>query len=317
MRIDKALWLKAKKMYMDYQDNGKPLSRLTLMKALGVSENTARILKAVLENEHIFKDDFPQEVKDTDPLHLYDKEYTIDFGGERKIRFAAIADTHIGSKAFKHKELVEFYKRADKFGAEFVLHAGDIIDGIGVYKGQEFEVVTPSIDEQLDILVEYYPNLKRGTTKFILGNHDYIAWKRMGIDVGKQIKRARKDLEYLGMVKANILIDGIRVQLWHGRGRGAYTLSYKPQKAIEQFVPGRKPRILLIGHWHQTFWMPAYRNVDAFQVGCFQGETLLTKEMGVQPIVGGWLIEITHKKGEVKVTSGRFVYFYETGNWLQ
>lgn len=227
----------------------------------------------------------------------------------KRIKIGIIGDTHIGSKAQKVAELRTYYEYARREGVSAVFHTGDILDGIGVYPGQEFEVITPSIDEQIKILKNEYPD--DITTYFILGNHDYRIWQKTGIDIGKMIEAEKSKMIYLGITRAHISLGGIKIELWHGSGGGAYSLSYKLQKYIESYVPGEKPRFLFVGHYHTSAYLPIYRNVDAFLSSCFQGETLYTKRKGIHPTTGGWIldIELTDKK-EVVYTKAGFVPFY-------
>ena len=74
------------------------------------------------------------------------------------------------------------------------------------------------------------------------------------------------------------------------------------QKIIEQFTPANKPNILLLGHYHTSCYLPMYRNVDGFQLHCFQGQTPYLKAKGLSPEIGGLILTITeNKKGTYKV----------------
>ena len=77
-----------------------------------------------------------------------DRDVHLEFKG-KTIKFGVISDTHIGSKYGDLVHLKEFYKTAKESGAKFVLHAGDIVDGEGVYRGQDYEIYAHGFDEQL------------------------------------------------------------------------------------------------------------------------------------------------------------------------
>lgn len=211
------------------------------------------------------------------------------------VRFGVISDTHLGSKYCQISFLRWFYTHLKKHNAEFVLHAGDITDGIGIYRGQEFEVHAHGHQEQLEFAVNNYPNGL--PTYFISGNHDLGAFERGGADIGKDIASQREDLIYLGQLGAYVYINHAKVYLVHGMGIPAYALSYKAQKMVEAFSTENKPNMLIIGHFHTAF-QAFIRNIWAMHAGGFQGQTPFLRRKAIFPVIGGYFVEIeTDKKG--------------------
>jgi predicted phosphodiesterase len=207
-------------------------------------------------------------------------------------KFAAIADTHLCSKEEKMSELHAFYDICKEEGITDVYHAGDILAGQGVYRGQEYEIHTFGADNQVNYCVKNYPKVKGITTHFILGNHDYIYYKQIGLDVGKMIAQEREDMNYLGLFEANINIGGINlIRLIHPDGGMAYAMSYRMQKYVEQISSGKKPRIIISGHQHTALWF-LYRNVYVVQAGAFEGQTTLILRKGINPSIGGYIITV-------------------------
>lgn len=84
------------------------------------------------------------------------------------IKFGVVSDTHLGSNYCQITFLQWFYKHIAKKGARFVLHAGDVTDGIGIYRSQEFEVHKHGFSEQLEYVCEKYPS--DIPTYYITGN---------------------------------------------------------------------------------------------------------------------------------------------------
>lgn len=207
-------------------------------------------------------------------------------------KFGAIADTHLCSNHEKITELNKYYDICKQEGITDVYHAGDIIAGQGIFRGQEYEIHTFGADNQVEYVVNNYPKRDGITTHFILGNHDYIYYKKMGIDVGKMIDSRRKDLNYLGQFQADVMWSGIRlIRLLHPDGGMPYALSYRAQKIVEQISSGEKPRILLMGHLH-TEYKFNYRNIDVVGCGCFEGQSAYLLRKGINPVIGGYIIEI-------------------------
>lgn len=271
---------------------GKVPSRLQLMEYLGIKENLARKLYGVLEHLDLFTND-RVSLKVPSPAG--------------SIRIGAIADLHVGSKVCYEDALKRYLLLAnDRTDVLFI--AGDLIDGFGVYRGQQFELAYPSVEDQVGKLVEIL-ELYEKPIYFITGNHEESVYKATGIDVGNMIKG--KNRTYLGFHLANTKINNLKIDLWHGRGASAYALSYKLQKLVEQYLSGKKPHIVFSGHWHRAFHMPTYRNIDGFECGTFQGETRLTKQMGIFPQIGGWFINVEYAEdGTPIVIGGEFWRVY-------
>ena len=136
-------------------------------------------------------------------------------------RIGVVSDTHLCSKHEKLNELHTFYDICRKMKVEAILHAGDMLAGWRIYKGQENEVHTFGAMGQAKYAIDHYPKVPNVTTYFINGNHDEAWYKLGGIDTGELIAEKRVDMEYLGWYNANVIIGGIRIQLHHGDGGGA------------------------------------------------------------------------------------------------
>jgi predicted phosphodiesterase len=229
----------------------------------------------------------------------------------KKYVFGAIGDTHFCSKEEKIAELETFYQLCKKRGVKDVYHAGDILTGQNTYHGQEYEVHTFGLDNQVDYCVKHYPVVKGIQTHFITGNHDYSFFKRTGCDIGPMLSSRRKDLSYLGQFSADVkLAPDIILRLVHPDKAGAYAITYHAQKFVEQIMSGTKPNILLLGHTHCNFYFN-YRNIATFGVGCFEGQTNFLLRKGINPVVGGWIITITAEKGSITSINGEFIPFYQ------
>lgn len=207
-------------------------------------------------------------------------------------KFAAISDTHLCSKVEMMSELHKFYDECQKRGITDVYHAGDILDGQSCYRGHEYEVNVFGADNQVEYLVNNYPQREGINTHFILGNHDYKYYRNSGVDVGKMINKRREDLNYLGQFQADVMWNGIKlIRLLHPSGGMPYARSYRAQKIVEQMPSGEKPRIMIMGHLHVELKFD-YRNVCILQPGCFQGQSNYLARKGINPVIGGYIVEI-------------------------
>lgn len=214
-------------------------------------------------------------------------------------RFGVVSDTHLGSRHQQLSHLLSFYEWAEEQGAEFVLHGGDIVDGLHkVHRGaMVYEQFVHGFDAQTDYAAEKYPdNLP---TKMINGNHDMWFFTDSGSSVGKRLDELRPDIEYIGDEGAYFDIGPVNVYLMHPAGGPAYARSYRLQKWIEQVPPNRKPHVVLMGNWHISCIMPSYRNVTGALIPCFQAQTPYERRKGLSPEIGGYVVDLAWDKDGV------------------
>jgi predicted phosphodiesterase len=224
---------------------------------------------------------------------IYPNQEEYDLSGRigNPFKFGIISDTHLASKQERLHELDEMYEKFKQEGIDTVFHCGDIVDGYGVYRGQEFEVKVAGQDEQIDYAVAQYPKVEGIDTYFITGNHCLRQYERGGVDPGKPINQRRPDLKYLGQMKAKVrMADDTTMELLHPDGAVAYALSYKAQRAINNLTADNVPDIMAWGHYHTSFYMN-YRDINFLQVPCFKGQGLWEARKGLNPTIGGWIVE--------------------------
>ena len=246
-----------------------------------------------------------------------DLRYQIDpamFDGE-VARFGALSCTHLGSKHQQLTHLHSFYQYAESKGVRVIFHAGDMVDGIDVYRGQEYEIFQHGVDAQRDYAIKNYPRLKNGGKTYVIsGNHDYSFMQKAGTDIVKQISLERDDIEYLGSYGAFPSVLGLNIYLQHGGGGKAYARSYKMQKNIEEMTPDKKPDIYLLGHYHSSCILLEYRNVVAFQLPSFQSQTPFARRHGWAADNGAFIITVTSNNRErengISKVEFEFVPFY-------
>lgn len=98
------------------------------------------------------------------------KPLSLQLGSGKEYQFGAIGDTHLCSGKERLRELHTFYEICQRRGVKDVYNAGDIIAGMGVYPGQEFELNVFGADNQVNYAVQNYPKVEGITTYFIGGN---------------------------------------------------------------------------------------------------------------------------------------------------
>ena len=233
-----------------------------------------------------------KEVKRVAVQNQEPKSYDAAWDGAKIVRFAVLGDTQFGSKYTQITHLHNFYDRLVMEGIDTVYHTGDIVEGLKMRVGHEYELYVISADAMRDDVIKNYPYREGIITHFITGNHDASIYKQVGYDIGAAIADKRPDMHYLGKDCAVIHITPkCTLELRHPWDGTAYALSYKPQKMIEAMESDSKPNILAIGHYHKAEYI-FYRNVHAIQTGCFQGQTPFMRGKGISAHLGGWIVTI-------------------------
>jgi len=212
------------------------------------------------------------------------------------LRAGLVSDTQIGSKYQQLTLLHDAYADFDKRHVDFVLHAGDVFDGVGVYSGQDVEIFMhdPFGDQQVKYASQNYPKLASGRRTYLIGGqHDRVFYKRHARNIIRMLCKERKDLIDRGFFFAKFKVKNAMIALQHPGGGVAYARSYKMQKIVENIVgfissmpKSKSPQVMAFGHWHIPCYLPNYMGVDAFSLPCFQAQTPYLAEKGLMPVVG-------------------------------
>jgi len=232
-----------------------------------------------------------------------------------ELRLGVVSDTHLGSQ---EEALAELHLAYDHFAAEGVsqvLHAGDWLTGRGIFRGQDSEIKVHTLDAQIDYLVEHYPHREGITTLGIGGNHDLDGEAgRVGLDPVAAFAHRREDITYLGPYSAWLQVGGEEgpwIHLLHGSGGMAYSYSYKAQKLVDGYPGGRKPAVLVVGHWHVRGNIEA-RGVEVLWPGCFEWASKFLERKGLTPAVGFHVLDLTFgDDGSVVQFLARWFRFWE------
>lgn len=243
-----------------------------------------------------------------------ERHIDLDRSGTGRVKFGVVSDTHLGHKKQQLTAWRDFTSQAEEFGAEFMLHAGDVVDGGHMHRDQEFELFRHGADSQATYAIENMPVLrnrrKRALPTYVIGgNHDGSFFNDAGVNVLAHVAREREDVQFLGAPTATFHVAGLRITLMHPDGGPSYARSYKLQKIVEQWPSGEKPHVLLDGHWHVACHLPGYRNVEAFALPCFQAQTAYLRRKGLAPVVGGLLFDVEYSDaGLEKLTTSWVLY---------
>ena len=99
--------------------------------------------KAEKIGEDVGKESPRVTVQNQEPV-AYDSKWD----GAQVIKFGLMGDTQMGSKYAQITHLHNFYDRLVKEGITTVYHTGDVVDGLKMRTGHEYELYAMSADEQ-------------------------------------------------------------------------------------------------------------------------------------------------------------------------
>ncbi len=233
-----------------------------------------------------------------------------------------LSDLHIGSKYFMEKELSSFidWLTSDDHIAKkirFIIIAGDLIDGVGVYPNQETELELKSIDKQIKKAVDVLVTIPKHIKIFIIpGNHDpgRKALPQPAISEKFKLLWNNENIILIGN-PCLIAFNGVKILVYHGQSIDDIVsctsgLNYKkPTDAMKMILRTRHmcptygsktqlapelddmlvvdeiPDIFHTGHIHITDFN-SYRGILLINSGTWQKQTPFQAAIGVVPTPG-------------------------------
>lgn len=266
---------------------------------LGLSPEEA---KRVIKN---LKEINPKKYK---PIKLSNSGKTETFG--------VISDLHMGHMNYRGDILRHAAKNFKKHGVDYIFNVGDTLEGMSGRDGHVYELDYIGASAQLDFFEEEMKVLKDWNVYSIEADSSHGGWFKskgsMGLSIGEELQRRASNYIFLGYDEQDIeLGNGLKVRMTHPGGGTAYAISYKMQKYIESLSGGKKPNIVLQGHFHKTNYM-FYRNVHCFDSGCIQEQSPFMKKIRSPAHLGYWIIKATGSKKEgLTEIQPQFIPFYE------
>ena len=248
------------------------------------------------------------------------KEKDMDFG------IVFLSDVHIGSLTFLEDAFKKFIDWINcEYGNEeqrkiaedikYLIIAGDIVDGIGVYPNQDKELSIKDIREQYDEAARFLGNI-RSDIKIIItpGNHDASRLAEPQPAVPEEYAKALYELNNVEFVSnpAVVSLDGIQVLIYHGESFNELPmaikgLSYeKNEYMMEELLRKRHlapiygertplaseledylviehvPDIFHTGHIHINSYKK-YNGIHMINSGTFQTQTEYQKIKNIEP----------------------------------
>ena len=234
------------------------------------------------------------------------------------------SDLHVGSDVFLEDAWDRFVKwlnlevgdekqKAVAEKIQYMVIAGDIVDGVGIYPNQEYELTITDIYDQYRRAAEYLAELPDRIRIIISpGNHDAVRQAEPQPALPEEIRRLfDEDVVFVGNPSL-IEISGIRILIYHGRSledlitavpKASYDnpeigmvemlrrrhispvygahVSIAPE-STDHFVIETIPDIVHCGHVH-TIGISKYRGVTLINSGTWQDQTDFQKRLNIKP----------------------------------
>ncbi len=242
---------------------------------------------------------------------------------------ALLADVHIGSKYFRadlfdkfidwmNLELGPVQSRDAAARVKYVIIAGDVVDGVGIYPEQLDELTISNIREQYRATAELLKQLPDYVEIVITpGNHDATRHSMPQPPVPKEYAKELHDDPRVKMLSSpcRLNLNGVEILVEHGKGMDDILSStpgyefHHPIKAMEllfrcrhlaprygqstpiapertdRLVIGSIPDAFLMGHIHINE-TKRYKGVTLVSAGSWQDQTPFQKRMQIEPTTG-------------------------------
>ncbi|MFB6352692.1 MAG: DNA-directed DNA polymerase II small subunit [Halobacteriales archaeon] len=241
---------------------------------------------------------------------------------DRHVQAVLVSDLHVGSREF----LAEAWDRFaawlhsdDADPVEYLLIAGDMVEGVGVYPGQEDELDIVDLFAQYEAFAEHLKAVP-GDLEIVMipGNHDAVrlAEPQPAFDAELRSAMSAHDARVLSN-PATVELEGVSILLYHGVSLDeviaelpAELASYdEPHKAMYQLLKKRHvapqfgertrlapeardylvidevPDVFHAGHVHKL-GTGRYHNVTVVNSGCWQAQTAFQRRVNIDPDAG-------------------------------
>lgn len=235
---------------------------------------------------------------------------------------ALTSDVHVGSKTFltsAWKDFAEWITSSDDERAQktaYVIVAGDLVDGIGVFPNQEEELAIDDVDDQYAEAASLFEMLPSDLSIIVSpGNHDAVRQAEPQPALSTDYTKSFNNNVTCVGNPSLIELCGVKILIYHGRALddiiaavpgSSYSnpdgamkemlkrrhlspvygnrVSIAPE-STDHFIIETIPDILHSGHVH-TIGASQYRGVTVVNSGTWQGQTKYQKSLNINPRPG-------------------------------
>ena len=258
-----------------------------------------------------------------DAVHFPDVPRTFQPStADREVAAALVSDLHVGSQEFRGDawdRFADWLHTPEAATVEYLLIAGDMVEGVGVYPDQDEELDIVDIYDQYRAFAERLERIPADIEVVLVpGNHDAVrlAEPQPGFDDELRSIMSVNDARIVGN-PATVTIEGVSILLYHGVSLDEIVAelpdeaaSYdRPHEAMYQLLQKRHvapkyggktrlapeerdylvidetPDIFHAGHVHKLGY-GKYHGVLTVNSGCWQAQTAFQRSVNIDPDVG-------------------------------
>ncbi len=258
-----------------------------------------------------------------DAVHFPDVPRTFQPAtADRPVQAALVSDLHVGSREFladAWEAFARWLHTDEAATVEYLLVAGDMVEGVGVYPGQDAELDIVDVYDQYETFAEHLKAVP-GDLEIVMvpGNHDAVrlAEPQPAFDDELRAIMAAHDAR-VASNPSTVELEGVSVLMYHGVSLDeviaelpAELASYdEPHEAMYQLLRKRHlapqfgertrlapeardylvidevPDVFHAGHVHKL-GTGRYHNVTVVNSGCWQAQTAFQRRVNIQPDAG-------------------------------
>jgi len=258
-----------------------------------------------------------------DAIHFPDVPRTYSPStADRPVEAALISDVHVGSQEFMRdawERFADWLHTPEAANVEYLLIAGDMVEGVGVYPDQDEELDVVDIYEQYERFSELLKLVPGDIEiRMVPGNHDAVrlAEPQPAFDEELRSIMSAHDAS-IHSNPSTVTVEGVSILMYHGvsldeliaelpEEKASYD---QPHRAMYQLLKKRHvapkygghmrlapeeqdylviedvPDVFHTGHVHKLGW-GQYHNVLAVNSGCWQAQTAFQESVNIDPDAG-------------------------------
>lgn len=133
---------------------------------------------------------------------------------QKKLHFAAIADTHFGHYKFSMKSVKDVYHYCQENNIHLIFHLGDVVEGIENSSCTRYK----SVDRQFASFLKEYPYDPHILNFILLGNHDNWSSKTTKFNSLLFLTDKRIDFIPVGMAMGTVAVNKELIAFCHNTG---------------------------------------------------------------------------------------------------
>jgi len=258
-----------------------------------------------------------------DEIHFPDVPRTHERStADRPVQAALVSDIHVGSQEFRAdawERFADWLHTDEAARVEYLLIAGDMVEGVGVYPGQDEELDVVDIYDQYERFSEHLKDVP-GDVEVVMipGNHDAVRLAEPQPAFDEELREIMSAHD--ARISANpstVTIEGVTVLMYHGVSLDdliaelpeEYASYEEPDEAMKQLLKKRHvapkyggntrispepedhlvidevPDIFHTGHVHKLGYS-SYHDVLTINSSCWQSQTSFQKSVNLDPDVG-------------------------------